>query len=186
MSEIARKLRDEILLIKIKRGDKQAFAEMYDAYVDSLYRFVLYRVETTEIAEDIISELFLRVWQYLTREEAQVKNIRAYLYQSSRNLITDHFRIKESDISLDDITEGGEPEAESENLEQKFNLQEIESALKKIKPESREVIVLAHIEGMSHQEIGEILNKTPAATRVMLHRALGELRKVLGVGQRLS
>ncbi len=181
MSEITRKLRDEILLIKIKHGSREAFAEAYDAYADSLYRFVFYRVATPETAEDITADLFLRVFQHLTNNEIKVQNLRAYLYQTARNLIADHYRLKNEDISLDDLVEVGNSQIEEDNIEQIFNLQEIESALLKIKPEFREVIVLAHIEGFSHKEIGEILDKTPAATRVILHRALAELRKILSV-----
>ena len=184
MSEITRKLRDEILLIKMRHGSREAFATVYDVYVDAIYRFIFYRVATPEIAEDITSELFLKLWQYLTNNtsnEIKIKNLRAYLYQTARNLIADHYRLKNEDISLDELVEAGDGKAETDNIEQIFNLQEIENSLLKIKPEWREVIVLAHVEGLPHQEIAEILGKTPAATRVILHRALRELRQVLGV-----
>ena len=71
----------------------------------------------------------MRVFQHLTNNEIKVQNLRAYLYQTARNLIADHYRLKNEDISLDDLVEVGDSQIEEDNIEQIFNLQEIESAL---------------------------------------------------------
>ena len=66
--KISRRIEEDILLLKIRHGNQEAFAVIYDRYVDALFRFVSFRVRSEELAQDITSELFLKVWQYLTDE----------------------------------------------------------------------------------------------------------------------
>lgn len=179
---LTRRIEEEILLLKIKHGDQQAFAMVYDTYVDSLFRFVVFRVRTQELAQDITSELFLKLWQYLTQNnEARVKNLRAYLYQVARNLIADHYRSEQKTLPLEEAIDIGATHAPGQlSPEMRLSLRDIESALTKLKDEWQEVVILAYVEGLKPQEIAVIINKSPAATRVILHRALQELKKLLG------
>lgn len=179
---LTRRIEEEILLLKIKHGDQQAFATVYDTYVDSLFRFVAFRVRTQELAQDITSELFLKLWQYLTQNnEARVKNLRAYLYQVARNLIADHYRSEQKTLPLEEAIDVGITHAPGQlSPEMRLSLRDIENALTKLKDEWQEVVILAYVEGLKPHEISVIINKSPAATRVILHRALQELKKLLG------
>lgn len=179
---LTRRIEEEILLLKIKHGDQQAFATVYDTYVDSLFRFVAFRVRTQELAQDITSELFLKLWQYLTQNnEARVKNLRAYLYQVARNLIADHYRSEQKTLPLEEAIDVVATHTPGQlSPEMRLSLRDIENALTKLKDEWQEVVVLAYVEGLKPQEIAVIINKSPAATRVILHRALQELKKLLG------
>lgn len=177
--QLARRIEEEILLLKIKHGDQEAFAQIYDLYVDSLFRFVNFRVPTPEQAQDIVSELFLRLWQRLREPEAKVHNLRAFAYQIARNLIADYYRSAQETLPLEQAYETPHTKKES-SPEFNMSLREVEDGLRKLRPESQEIIVLAHIEGIKPKEIATIIGKTPEATRVMLHRALQELKEVLG------
>lgn len=179
----ARRIEEGILLLKIRHGDQAAFATLYDRYVDALFRFISFRVRQPETAQDITSDLFLRVWEYLRKPEGkQVLNLRAYLYQVARNLIADHYRATQGQGELP-LEEAFEVKAESgrssEHLERQVTLKEVEQALALLKPEWQEVIVLAHVEGLRASEIASIIGKSTAATRVTLHRALQELKRLL-------
>ncbi len=178
---LKRKIEEEVLLLKIRHGDQEAFAVLYDSYVDQLYRFVSFRVRTQEVAQDLTSDLFLKVWQYLTKPEGGgIRNLRAYLYQVARNLIADHYRSQQNTLPLDEalhVTDVSQGRALSP--EHRVSLQEIEVALTRLKPEWQEVVILAYVEGLRPQEIATIIGKTGAATRVILHRALQELKNVL-------
>ncbi len=180
------RIEDSILLLKIKHGEEQAFAKLYDKYVDALYRFVTFRVPRIETAQDIVSELFLRVWQHLIKPEVAVKDIRPFLYQSARNLVADYYRTTQESLPLDEAIEtekiAGHGSQQSINTD--LSLKEVEQGISKLKPEWQEVVILAHVEGFTPQEIAEIIGKTPAATRVILHRAMQELKVILGAGER--
>lgn len=179
--KLSRRIEEEILLLKIRHGDQEAFAVIYDTYVDQLFRFVSYRVPNEESAQDIVSELFLKMWQQFTGEQApQVQHLQAYLYRSVRNLVSDHYRSSQETLPLDEAIDVPEHAAQDKPLVN-VSLGEIERGLRKLKPEWQEVIVLAYVEGFKPKEIAEIIDKSPAATRVILHRALQELKKVLRV-----
>lgn len=177
--KLTRRIEDQILLLKIKHGDQAAFASIYDRYVDALFRFVLFRVRNEEVAKDLVSDLFLKVWQYLVGGEAKVTNLRAFLYQVARNLIADHYRDRASQETLPleeamQVVGGGETQ-----LKVRLSLAEVEKALKQLSPEWQEVILLAYVEGLKHSEIALIIGKSHAATRVMIHRAMQELKRIL-------
>jgi len=175
--KLSRRIEEQILLLKIRHGDQEAFAAIYDQYVDALFRFVVFRVRSEELAQDITSELFLKVWQHLTSKEREVKNLRAWLYQVARNLVADHYRTAQETLPLEQVSE---IEDKSEvTLSERLSLAEVEKGLRELKGEWQEVIILAHIEGLKHSEIAAVIGKTPAATRVLLHRALKELKRIL-------
>src|SRR5947207_925005 len=97
---------DQYLLFRIRtKRDPDAFARLYDRYVTSIYRFVLLKVPSKEIAEDLTSEAFLKCLQYL-QTQPNVKNIRALLYRIARNLVVDYYRKTEQTptFSLEFVT----------------------------------------------------------------------------------
>ncbi len=175
--KLSRRIDEEILLLKIRHGDQEAFAVVYDRYVDALFRFVAFRVRSEESAQDIVSDLFLKVWQHLTSGERNIANLRAFLYQIARNLVADHYRAAQAALPLEEVGEiKGSGEAE---LNVRVSLAEVEKALGQLRADWQEVIILAHIEGLKHTEIAEVIGKSPAATRVILHRAIQELKSIL-------
>lgn len=175
--KLTRRIEEEILLLKIKHGDQEAFAVIYDRYVDALFRFVAFRVRSEEIAQDITSELFLKIWQRITVGKSEVKNLRPFLYQMARNLVADHYRSAQETLPLEEAAEVvGEGE---EDLQVQLSLAEVEKGLQNLKSEWQEVIILAYIEGFKHSEIAAVIGKSPAATRVLLHRARQELKRLL-------
>ena len=175
--KLSRRIEDQILLLKIKHGDQEAFAVIYDRYVDALFRFVVFRVQSEEIAQDITSELFLKIWQHITTAPTEVENLRAFLYQMARNLVADHYRSNQETLPLEEAIEVEGSGVEDLNIH--LSLAEVEKGLSNLPSEWQEVIILAYIEGFKHAEIGAIIGKSPAATRVVLHRAIKELKRIL-------
>lgn len=175
---IVQELEDKLLLSKIQHGDATAFGVVYDKYVDPMYRFISFRVRSKEQAQDLTSELFAKAWQYLSSgSERGITNLRAYLYQSARNIIADYYRTRQETLPLEQAVEV------SSNIHISFDtrisLEQVEVALTKLKDEWQEIVLLAYVEGFKPREIAKIIGKSQAATRVTLHRALKELRTLL-------
>jgi RNA polymerase sigma-70 factor (ECF subfamily) len=174
---VIKHLKERLLILKIKHGDAGAYAEVYDLMVEQIFRFISFRVPTTEIAQDITSDVFLKVWEKLSGGD-EIDDIRAYFYRVGRNLIADHYRKAQpllwDDKEVEDVESTGE-----EEITRSLTLGEIESSVKKLKPEWQEVVVLAYIEGFSLKEVADIIGKSHGTTRVLLHRALNELKKLL-------
>ncbi len=174
-------LKEKYLLYRIcNRGDVKAFGEVYDLYIKRIFRFVYFKVPTKQEAEDITSEVFLRAWKYL--QENRVEYIRAFLYQIARNAVMDFYREQaKMDITRD---EGVLENIEDDNdlvgtIELKADLAEVLEALKLLKDEYQEVVIMKYLDDMSTKEIASVLRKKPGSVRVQIHRALNALREQL-------
>ena len=204
-------LKDRFLIYQVKRGKPEAFAKIYDKYLDKIYRFIFFRVSSQESAEDLSSQVFLKALEYLNSEK-NIDNLQAFLYQIARNLIIDFYRRRGREVSLEERALKGaatgqisqnlvgqinqnsvaagfslRPESfslrfESEVLEKidtGLEIEKVEKALREIRDEYREVIILYYLEEMSAGEIARILGKSKGNVRVLVHRALRAVRERL-------
>jgi len=177
----------ENLVLKIQNGDKEAFGEIYDIYVDKIYRFILFKVSSHQQAEDLTSEVFLKFLEKIEKNKAvnekiEIKNLLAFLFQIARNLVIDFYRKKEhSVVSLDDFP--FDIVDKKNNLVDQINLKDdlftLQMAFKKIKESYREIIVLYYLEEFSISEIAKILDKKEGTIRVLIYRALKALKREL-------
>jgi len=175
------KFQEQIILSKLKKAEPEAFNDLYNYYIDRIYRFVYFKVPTVEEAEDLTSEVFLKTWQYLLNENREIKNLQALLYQIARNLVVDFYRkkshadfINDSDI-LSQIEDSRQQSLLSK-IDKNVDIIRIEKVLKTLKDEYKEVVILHYIEELSVKEISNILNKSRGAVRVLIHRALTIIR----------
>lgn len=170
-------LKEKLLLLRLKKQDPDAFAQLYDLYVSSIYRFVFFKVPTRQDAEDITSETFLKVWQYIMENQQTVKNLKSLLYTTARNLVIDFYRRKsQGEIVRDEEMmfqiEDGRQQNFLSQIDAKADVANLELVLRQLKDEYREVVVLRYIEELSISEIAIILNKSKGSVRVLVHRAI--------------
>jgi RNA polymerase sigma-70 factor (ECF subfamily) len=153
---------------------REIFSQIYDAYVDKIYRFAFLKVNSKDIAQDICSETFLKAWQVFKDEDRKIENPQAFLYQIARNLVIDHYREKgRSQVVSAEYASIIDPGQDlQEKSFQDSDLNAIYSTLTEIKPEYKEVIILHYVNDVSIDEISKMLNKSQGAVRTMLHRAL--------------
>jgi len=181
-------LQEKYLLFKAKNKDPEAYSKVYDLYADRIYRFVFFKINNQEEAQDLTSEVFLKTWQYITSGK-DILNLNAYLYKVARNLVIDHYRkASQKEVSIDALAGGIESLAETADLkveetkalEDKLQMEKIEVKLMGLKDEYREVIILRYVDDLSIGEIAEIVVKKKGAVRVILFRALNALKELMG------
>lgn len=165
------------LIVRAARGDEAAFARLYQRDVDTIYRYLLFKVGDPAVAEDLTSEAFVRAWQALPRYQHRQQPLRHWLLRIARNLAVDHFRRQAMDrAAVDELSQavplvaGPPPLSESE---------ELEAALRTLPPSQREVIVLRFLEDLPTSDVARIVGKSEGAVRVIQHRALRALRALL-------
>jgi len=178
-----RRKKEQIILFKIKAGQTEVFAELYDMYSKQIYRYIYFKVPTKERAEDLTSDVFLKSWEYMNKHNNTVKNFQAFIYQIARNLIADYYK-KNRELPLE-YAEASAVEDHSfqDKIEDISDWQVLESSLRKlgkINEKWQEVLVLRHIEDLSTQEIAKVMNESHANVRVLLHRALEKLKEIVG------
>jgi len=169
--------------------DEQNFLQLYDQYVEKIYRYIFFRVGSEELAEDLTSDVFLRSWQYINQTEGpnpgtkKLENPRAFFYQVARNLIADFHRQKDrSPISLGEITDKRIADKEDgpiEIISKTMEIETVRKALVGLNDDYQEIIIWRYLEEMEIKEIADILGKSDGAVRVLLSRALNSLKRLL-------
>lgn len=170
------------LIQRAKEGEKQAFGALYDHYGPRIYRFAFLKTGTREEAEDITHQVFLKAFESISSYEDMGYPFSSWLYQIARNRITDFYRTAKHDISL----ENADPEyfigtaSVSDMLETKMEVGKVTEALKSLKPEHQDVVIMRFVEELSLKETAEVLQKSVGAVKLIQHRAVQELRNALG------
>ena len=158
---------------------KKIFSKIYDKNINSIYRFVFFKVNSEEVAQDLCSETFLRAWKSYQEKGDSIKNLRAFLYQIARNLIIDHYREKDrtqfissESVPLLDPSPGPE---ESALLRSDFET--VKTELSNLRDNYQSVIILRYVEGLTMPELAKAMKRSEGTTRVLLHRAMSALKQ---------
>lgn len=177
------RFKSRIVLQRIQgQKDATAFAELYDAYVTKMFRFLAYKVGNREVAEDLTSDLFLKLWEYLTTDQTNdIASLNGLIYRMARNLVIDYYRQQAhvNECSVDDILHLGVDTNELEKLHIQMEAAKLLTHIQSLKSEYQEVLLLRYIEELSIKEIADVMQKKRGAVRVTLHRATKTLQDLI-------
>lgn len=177
MRSIIQKIRD-FRIVKLR--DEDAYAEFYREEHPRIIQFVRGRVDRIELAEDLANEAFVEVWRYIFRERQVVQHLQALLFTIVRRLVIDHYRKQKGGEHLDTETVVDTIPASGSIIDELALDEEtrgVRDVLRTLRDEYREILNLRFIDEFEIHEIAALLNKTPGAVRVLLHRSLAALRK---------
>lgn len=174
---------DRTILNKIVRGDRSPLQKVYEAYFAEIRRFIYFRVTNHHLAEDLVGSVFLKTMEYILRENT-IDNIRAFLYRVARNEIAMHFRDRKMTLDLEDVPESSY--AQDNDIEKDidigFDVANVTQILEALREDWRELVILRYLEDRSYEEISSILGKSQGAIRVILHRAIKEIQRIMKDG----
>jgi RNA polymerase sigma-70 factor (ECF subfamily) len=160
---------------------RQQFSDIYDQYIQKIYRFVYLKVESQEVAEDISSKVFLRGWESFQNPKERIVNPGAFLYQIARNMVVDHYRQKNKRATVPQ--DHAHPIADTVNIHENAVLKEDMEGIKKVllglKKDYQDVLIWHYLDDMPIAKIAEVLEKPEGTVRVMLHRGLKSLKNEL-------
>lgn len=161
-------------------NSRKIYSQVYDKYVRKIYRFVLLKVKSAEIAEDLTSEVFMRGWEsFKGQRPDKIENIQAFLYQIARNLLADHYRqeTKAQFVSMEYAPPLSDHKQDLEEMSYLMSdLDRVKAALANLNEDYREVIVWYYLDELKVAEIAKMLDKSEPAVRVLIHRALQALK----------
>ena len=143
------------------------FTELYGNHAGAVYRFALYLSGDSSLAEDIVSETFLRVWD--STVEVRMETVRGYLFAIARNLFLRELQRRRRQSALEDCHPV--PATIPRELEAREDLRKTLAALSELPESSRAALLLRAWEGLSYEEIARILGISVAAAKVKIHRA---------------
>ena len=173
---------EEDVLRRASQGDRDAFGQLYERYVERIFNYVYYRTGNPHDAEDLTARVFQRTMNHIRNYTDRGVQFSAWLYRIAHNLVANWHRdrSRKQEIPIDDLpilpTKGDHPE---KNL---VHSQEQESLLKmirKLPPERQNLLILKFVENMSNAAIGEIMGRSEGAVKSLYHRTLLALRDQL-------
>lgn len=172
---------EQKLIGQAKKGDGAAFGQLYDHYIEPIYRFVHIKTGSKHEAEDLTHEVFLSAWQNLKTYKHQGHPFSSWLYQIARNKVIDHYRTRKPQTSIDGLDEDvlkivG---AVENNLETALVMDNVKLAIAQLGQEQQDVIIMKFIEDLSNEEIAKTLGKSEGAVRLLQHRAVNNLKELL-------
>jgi RNA polymerase sigma-70 factor (ECF subfamily) len=174
------------LLERARGYDAQALAEIYDSYAESIYRYLFRYVGDAGHAEDLTSEVFLKLLQVLATPRAPRDNLPGWLYRVAHNQAMDWFRRqgKQATTPLnDDVDQYPEPAVGGETplaaLERRQSRDQLREAIRQLTPDQQRVILLRFGEGLKCAQVAELMGKSEGAIKVLQHRAVKHLRKLM-------
>jgi RNA polymerase sigma-70 factor (ECF subfamily) len=158
---------------------KEQFSQIYDQYIEKIYRFVYLKVNSQEVAEDLTSKVFLKGWQAFQNEAKSIKNPGAFLYQIARNTVIDFYREKgrTSTVSLPELADFGASAHEKAILSADVSI--VRKAMEKLDKDQQDIIIWHYLEDMPIKDIAELTGRPAGTIRVMLHRGLKDLKDVI-------
>ncbi|PUZ29978.1 RNA polymerase sigma-70 factor, ECF subfamily [Chitinophaga costaii] len=166
---------------RLSAGDTAAFKALYDIYFDRLAAFVFKLCKLESVTEDIVQEVFLKVW--LRREGlAQVLNLESYIFSMAHNRVMDYLRTLNRETRLREHI--ARQETLSDKPEAPLHLKELQHliniALAELSPQKQQVFRLSKQQGLSHDEIAAEMGLAKSTVKNHLSETLRHLYRFMG------
>jgi len=168
------------LIQRAQSGDAAACAALYDAHYDAVYRYCYYRLGDVVLAQDLSSEVFVRMVEKLRTFQPRGRPLLAWLYTIARNLIADRHRRQgqATHLPLDEALTVGHADP-TRDVERRLVSDCLALALQYLTEDQRRVILLKFLENYSNAQVARLLKKPEGAVKSLQHRALAALRRAL-------
>jgi len=173
---------EEDILLRASQGDRDAFGQLYERYVERIFNYVYYRTGNVHDAEDLTARVFQRAMNHIKNYTDRGVPFSAWLYRIAHNLVANWHRdrSRKQEIPLDDLpilqTKGDHPE---KNLVRSQEQDALLRMIRKLPGERQNLLILKFVENMSNAEIGAIMGRSEGAVKSLYHRTLLALRDQL-------
>ncbi|WP_246078933.1 sigma-70 family RNA polymerase sigma factor [Modestobacter excelsi] len=175
------------LVRRAQAGDAEGFGELYDRYVDVVFRYLFHKVGNRATAEDFTSETFVRALRRIDSLTFQGRDVGAWLVTIARNIVLDHVKSSRHRLEVptadmrdaDRATAGPE-----ETVLQRLADAELMAGVAQLSDEQRECLLLRFVQGLSVAETAAAMGKKDGAVKALQHRAVRRLATLLPEGLR--
>lgn len=174
-------------MLRIANGDASALEVLYDRYVRQCFGLALRMVENSSLAEEVVQEVFFKLWQQPGSYSVQKGKFISWLLSLVHHRCIDELRRRSrTEVPLDDPVTGSlldtAPDPEPDPADQVVVMEqqrEVRSALEQITPNQRQILELAYFRGLSQSEIATRLNQPLGTVKTRMRQGLKNLRSIL-------
>ena len=173
---------EQSLVRRAQHQDQEAFAELYEAYFDKIYRYIVLKIGDRTEAEDMTQQVFLKALKSLPSYKWKDVPFSAWLYRIAHNQVVDHFRKTSRQQSIE-LTEAITPDDPRENpqhqTELKADIVHLVKATRQLTKAQQEVIALRFSSDLPVAEVARLMGKSEGAVKALQHSAVVALRKIM-------
>ncbi len=173
----------EALARRSQKGDREAFARIYELYAKRIYAYLYYRSCSRETAEDLTATVFMKALEKLDGFRPELGGFSGWIYAIARNALADHFRRRDQTVSLESVVSDvwdlpgcDDVALDAENREL---WETVKSFVAALGSEQREILLLRVWDDLPYAEIARISGKTEGACKMCFSRALSSLREAM-------
>lgn len=170
---------DNELMVRVKHGDLDKLAVLYERYNRALFAFFFKVTLNSQASEDLVQTVFFKIIKYRERYRAEEGSFVTWMFRIAHNARIDHFhRLErsrnEARIDETDVCGDGDPDEDFLKKERSWRIKE---ALGLLTSEQREVLILSRYQGLKYEEIAEILKCRVGTVKARVFRAMEKLRR---------
>ncbi len=165
------------LIKRLQQGDKSALLGLYDAYSKALYGIVIRICEREDLAQDVLQESFLKIWQKIDSYDADKGRFYTWAYRIAKNTALNAVRKSASLIQTDDLSVYTD-----KTVDLPTDYSELNGMLKKLEPHHQRAIELVYFKGLTHREAHEEMDVPLGTFKSYVRQALSQLRKAYPKG----
>ncbi len=179
--EQARRRSDGELVRDALDGSQEAFAALVRRYQDLLYRHAERMTRAPDVAEDVVQLAFIKAHRSLAACNSPDR-FGSWLFRIAANTCKDELKSRRNErVSLQDVSVAAGEDADPERqLDRRDLRSRIDRALGRLPLDQREAFVMKHVEGLSYQEMEQLLGVSVPALKMRVHRARDGLQELLG------
>lgn len=166
----------------LQKLDSQAIGAVYDRYFSDVYRFVYYRLNDDQVAEDISSDVFMRLLEAVNKRRGPQTNLKGWLLATASHAVADHLRqvYRRPTEELPETIPDGAAPALTDEVDHREMVASVRHAYDRLTPEQQNVLALRFGDGYSLDETAEVLQKNVNAVKALQFRALAALQRLIG------
>jgi RNA polymerase sigma-70 factor, ECF subfamily len=170
----------ESLVEKAQNGDTNAFGDLYDFFIDPIYRYIFFKVKKDD-ALDLTENVFLKIWENIgSYRKTAGSSFSSWAYRIAHNAVVDYYRMEkehsELDVNIADTKKHNDPVV---TTERKLGQDALKSAISKLKKTYRQIILMKYINELENHEIARVLRRSEGSVRILKFRALKALKRIL-------
>ena len=172
---------EDRLLHRARRGDSDALREIYALYFPPIFRYIRLRVDDMQQAEDLTSDVFLKMLMAFKSRNAPRKTLRGWLFQVARNRMVDHYgKVQRfTTTTLEEWVPSGDDVNPEIQLMQSLTQEQARDAVQQLDFDQQEVIILRFGHSLNVRETASVMGKSASAIKSLQFRAINNLRRIL-------
>lgn len=171
------RVEEKRLIQAASKGDSQAFATLYRANVQMIFRYVYYRVSDSQLAEDLTADVFTKAFKAMGSYKDSGKPLVAWLYRIAHARVVDHYRKTErrpNETDIEKVSVSTSADMDNRLLRQQ-TAKALRLAISELTADQQQVVILRFIEDKRLEEVAQLMGKNVNAIKALQHRALRSL-----------